>query len=67
VQLPAPWLTSVRELEPFCMIMWSVLGQSPGFRTVPVMELAFITVPTLKMLVLNVRVRIKHVLSMLMS
>ena len=59
VQLPAPLLILVRELEPLCMTMWGVLEQSPGFKTVPAMELAFITVPTLKMLVLNVRVSIK--------
>ena len=67
VQLPAPLLTLVRELEPLYTTMCSVLEQSPDFRTVPVMELATITVPTLKMLVLNVRVSIKYVCGLAMS
>ena len=40
-----------RELEPFFWTMYSVLALKPDWWTVPTMELAHITVFTLKMLV----------------
>ena len=60
VQLLARLPTLARELEPFFWTMCSVLGLKPEYKTVPVMELETIIVPTLKMLVLNARVNILY-------
>ena len=60
VQLPAHFPTLVRELDLFFWTMYIVLALKPEYRTVPTMELETIIVPTLKMLVLNVKVSIMY-------
>ena len=50
VQLPGLVPTLARELEPFFWTRWPVLGLRPDLWTVAVIHLAFMTVPTLKML-----------------
>ena len=56
VQLLGPLPTLVRELEPFFLTMYSVQALRPDWWTVLVTHLAFITVPTLKMLESPVKV-----------
>lgn len=48
-------------IVPVVGIIYNVMEQKPGFRTVPVMGLEFIPVSTMKMLVLNIRVSIRCV------
>ena len=55
MQLLAHLLSMARELDPSYWTMLPALALSLDFGNVPAMELAFITVPTLKMLVSFVR------------
>jgi len=55
MQLLAAVLSMARELDPSYWTMWPALDLNLDFMTVLTMELAFITVPTLKMLVPVVR------------
>ena len=58
VQLLVRLPTLVRELDLFFWTMYNALALKPEYKTVPVMELEAIIVPTLKMLVLNAKVSI---------
>ena len=61
MQLLAAVLSMARELDPSYWTMWPALGLNLDFMTVLTMELAFITVPTLKMLVPLVRFNVSDV------
>ena len=60
VQLLVPLPTLARELDLFFWTMYDALAVKPEYKTVPVMELEAIIVPTLKMLVLNAKVIILY-------
>ena len=55
------WTVIKINIVPVIGIIYNVMKQKPGFRTVPVMGLEFIPVSTMKMLVLNIRVSIRCV------
>jgi len=61
MQLLAAVLSMARELDPSYWTMWPALDLNLDFMTVLTMELAFITVPTLKMLVPLVRFNVSDV------
>ena len=61
MQLLAAVLSMARELDPSYWTMWLALDLNLDFMTVLTMELAFITVPTLKMLVPLVRFNVSDV------
>jgi len=61
MQLLVPMLSMARELDLSYWTMWAALALSLDFGNAPVMELAFMTVPTLKMLVPRVRFNVSDV------
>ena len=61
IQLRTPMLSMARELDQFGWIMYSVLALSPDFMTVLPVQLAHITVATLRMLVLAVKFSVSNV------
>ena len=54
-------LSTARELDQFGWIMYSALALSPDFMTVLLVQLAPITVATLRMLVLAVKFHVSNV------
>ena len=61
MQLLVPMLSMARGLDPSYWTMWAALALSLDFGTAPVMELALMTVATLKMLVPPVRFNVSDV------
>ena len=62
IQLHTPMLSTARELDQFGWIMYNALALSPDFMTVLPVQLAHITVATLRMLVLVVKFSVSNVL-----
>ena len=60
VPLPGPVPTLAMDLDLFFWTRWPVLGMRPELSTVPATHLAFMTVPTLKMLESPVKVCVYH-------
>ena len=65
IQLHTPMLSMVRELDQFGWIMYNALALSPDFMTVLPVQLAHITVATLRMLVLAVKFSVRNVLKLM--
>ena len=61
IQLHTPMLSTARELDQFGWIMYNALALSPDFMTVLPIQLAHITVATLRMLVLAVKFSVSNV------
>ena len=61
MQLLIAMLSMARGLGPSYWTMWAALALSLDFGNAPVMELAFITVPTLKMQVSAVRFNVSDI------
>ena len=61
IQLHTPMLSTARELDQFGWIIYNALALSPDFMTVLPVQLAHITVATLRMLVLAVKFSVSNV------